>query len=377
MNTEQFVLNTTDDLSTISTSIPKAQLVLLFIGDTQAMDPNLIDGIKGVWADSKIITCSTAGGIAGSQIVDSGFIVNAVHMENTAVSIHCEKLGEDGNSQALGERLASSLPQEDLSHVLLFSDGHVVNGTQLTQGMVNQLPSTVSVSGGLAGDGTRFERTVVGLDEAIEEGSVVAVGFYGDRVKVSCGAEGGWECFGPERTVTRSEGNVLFELDGQPALDLYKEYLADDAKELPGSALRFPLCLFVDGNELVRTILSVDEDTKSMTFAGDMPEGKVVRLMRCTYDSLISGAEHSIEVACTKMDGTPADLLIAVSCVGRRIVLGQSTEDELDALQERMPKSATITGFYSYGEIGPGNEASVECAQLHNQTMTVTAISEV
>ena len=72
---------------------------------------------------------------------------------------------------------------------------------------------------------------------------MVAVGLYGEHVKLGHGSKGGWDTFGPERIVTKSDGNVLYELDDKPALALYKEYLGDRAAGLPGSALLFPLAL--------------------------------------------------------------------------------------------------------------------------------------
>jgi hypothetical protein len=168
---------------------------------------------------------------------------------------------------------------------------------------------------------------------------------------------------------------VLFELDSQPALDLYKKYLGDRAAELPASGLLFPLSIRMPGeseDRLLRTILTIDEQNRSMTFAGDVPEGAIGRFMKANPERLIDAAMEAGRNAVVEPEsGGGSDLMVAVSCVGRRLVLGPRALEEPEALRECAP--GILTGFYSYGEIGPSTHGP--CA-LHNQTMTVTTIGE-
>ena len=176
--------------------------------------------------------------------------------------------------------------------------------------------------------------------------------------------------------ITRAEGNVLYELDGQSALSLYKKYLGDLAAELPGSALLFPLSIRTEdgGTSVVRTILSVNDADESMTFAGDMPVGAYARLMKANFDRLIDGASLAANES-QETIGTPGpDLAVLISCVGRKVVLGQRTEEEVESVREVLGERTAIAGFYSYGEISPFT-ASTRC-ELHNQTMTITTFSE-
>ena len=189
-------------------------------------------------------------------------------------------------------------------------------------------------------------------------------------------SKGGWDRFGPERTVTRSEGNVLFELDGKPALDLYKTYLGERASGLPATALLFPLALRARAGEeksLVRTILAVDESARSLTFAGDVPQGSLAQLMRANFDRLVDGAEGAALMTRGRCGKGRSTLAVAISCVGRRLVLGERTEEELEAVGDVLPEGARVLGFYSYGEISPF--ATGRC-DLHNQTMTLTTLQE-
>jgi hypothetical protein len=148
-------------------------------------------------------------------------------------------------------------------------------------------------------------------------------------------------------------------------------------KELPGSALLFPLSLRMNGDDknVVRTILSIDEQQKSMTFAGNLPEGSKVRLMKANFDKIIEASSTAASNAFKDIENSKPELALLVSCVGRKLILQERTDEELDAAKEILGDEATITGFYSYGEISPFNE-SVQC-ELHNQTMTVTTFTEV
>jgi hypothetical protein len=170
---------------------------------------------------------------------------------------------------------------------------------------------------------------------------------------------------------------VLYELDGRSALELYKTYLGSHTANLPASGLLFPLSLRGEGGEqrVVRTILGVDEETQSLTFAGDIPEGGYAQLMRANFDRLIDGAQDAA-TACAEVvgDHTP-DLAILISCVGRKLVLNQRTEEEVESVRNVLGENTVLSGFYSYGEIAP-LMSSTKC-ELHNQTMTITTFMEL
>jgi hypothetical protein len=258
--------------------------------------------------------------------------------------------------------------------VFVLSDGIMVNGSSLAEGLTAGTGGSVVITGGLAGDGSRFERTWVLVDGRPQASYVTAIGLYGTALELGYGSHGGWTVMGPERVITRSEGNVLLELDGHPALELYKSYLGDRAAGLPATALLFPLALRVGGavdRELVRTILGVDESRQSMTFAGDVPQGSTAQLMRGTTERLVDAAQ--VAAASARLPGDQPSLAIAVSCVGRRLYLGQRVEDELEAVTSGLGSGCDLVGFYSYGELSP---VSAGTCDLHNQTMTITVFRE-
>jgi len=361
-----------------SLSGESVQLALVFGATSILKEQERLDKIEQDYPNAHILGCSTAGEICGAQVFDDSLIVTAIQFEYTQVKGTQVKLDQVADSYQAGEQLASALDKDELVHVFVLSDGNKVNGSELVKGLIDHLPQGVTVTGGLAGDGTRFEQTLVFLDSAPEEERIAVLGFYGTRLKVGYGSMGGWDPFGPSRLITRSEGNVLYELDGQSALELYKRYLGEHAADLPASALLFPLQLRVpdnwDKDGVVRTIVSVDEKEGSMTFVGNVPEGIHARFMKANFERLIDGAIEAAQTSYEAISSSSPDLAILISCVGRKLVLKQRTEEEVEEVRDVLGERTVLTGFYSYGEIAPF-APSAKC-ELHNQTMTITAFSE-
>lgn len=353
-----------------------ATMVLAFAAPCFGARPELLAELAAAYPQSAVVGCSTSGEIDHTAIRDDSITVAVARFAHTRVRHAMTRLTSASDSFAAGASLADELNEPDLRGVLVLSEGLSVNGSELVRGINSRLRDHVVVTGGLAGDGPRFERTWVLANGQAEPRGVVAVGVYGDRVRIGHASKGGWDTFGPERVVTRSAGNVLYELDGRPALALYKEYLGERAAALPGSALLFPLALrpsMDDANSVVRTVLAVDEGAQSMTFAGDIPTGHYAKLMRANFDRLILGAQAAGSAATLREHGDKS-LSIAISCVGRRLVLGERSEEETEATLEALPPHTQQVGFYSYGELSP--HAGGRC-ELHNQTMTLTVLSEL
>ncbi len=354
------------------------QLVLVFGARNLMEDESYFKEIKSFYPQSHIVECSTAGEILNMRVRDNSIALTAVFFEKTEVKFSETDIVDIEDSLGAGKRLADALPKENLVHVMVFSDGLHVNGTSLVKGLNDNLPSLVSVTGGLVGDGSDFKKTVVGLDKTATNSKIVLIGFYGISLKIGYGSFGGWDAFGIERLITKSKGNVLYELDGKPALQLYKDYLGDKAKDLPSMGLLFPLRLRInedESTEVVRTILGVDESNQTMTFAGDMPQGAQVALMKANFDRLIDGASVAGNMSKESLGSVAPQLAILVSCIGRKLVLKERVEEEVEAVSEVIGKKTAMAGFYSYGELCPNTPTEKQC-RLHNQTMTITTFRE-
>lgn len=349
------------------------QLVCVF-GDTDIFkQPQHYHAIRQIYPSAHIIGCSSSGNVIGAEMSSAPIVASAVRFEHGAIKLSRMDFDAGDEVEKLAQQLVSELPGEGLRHIFILSDGLSMNGSELVRGMNRASP--VPVSGGMAGDGARFQETWVIADDEPRQRRVVAIGFYGAALGIGSGSFAGWSEFGADRIVTRSRGNVLYELDQQPALDLYKTYLGDYASDLPNSGLRFPLSIKAseDEPEVIRTLLAIDEEEKSITFAGDVPEGYTARLMKPDNDVLIEGAGKAAEMI-DQANGQTA-LALVVSCLGRKVVMSQLIDEELEEVQSILGENVQLSGYYSYGEIAPAARDGLSC-ELHNQTMTLTVIYE-
>lgn len=383
MQTFQYVTGTGWSLTNFPNLDSENTLVLIFAAPEFINKPEPIMQLTDFYSKSKIIGCSSSGEIFGNKIFDHSLSIVVVKFTHTTLKIAKAKIDNTIDSYNVGMTVANQLIADDLRSIFVLSDGLNVNGSELVKGLNTAVANdNIIITGGLAGDGSNFKQTWTVINNEISTNYVVALGLYGSKIHVGHASKGGWDIFGPVRRVTRSESNVLYELDYQPALQLYKEYLGDKASELPSSGLLYPLAITepnTNGNtQLVRTILAVDEKAQSLIFAGDIPTGCHAQLMRANFDRLIESANEAGQLANKKMLSTGLKqlgpvLAIDISCVGRRLLLGERTEEEIESAMVSLPEGSIQIGFYSYGELSPFVAGKCE---LHNQTMTITTFYE-
>jgi hypothetical protein len=390
MKIEQILWKTPHDAEIINQSeaFDIAHLVMVF-GSRDLLSKNdYLHNITKMYPSAHIIGCSTAGQILGTEVLDDIVTSTAVYFEHTTIENVCVSINTPEESYNAGTILATKLNKPNLAHVFVLSDGLNINASELVKSMKHSFPDNVAITGGVAGDGVLFEKTLV-IDNAFAKENIVsAIGLYGDRLQVRYGSIGGWDTFGPERLITKSKNNILYELDGKPALELYKLYLGKYANDLPASGLLFPLSIRSKDNHegIVRAMLKINEEDQGMFFAGDVPEGYYGKLMKANFDRLINGALEAAELSMLNSDSSPS-LAILISCVGRKVVLKQRIEEEVEGVREVLGSDCIFTGFYSYGEICPytkitytdGNTTSIlgTGCELHNQTMTITTFREL
>lgn len=355
----------------------EAQLVVIFAATEILKEKRFFEEVKIMYPGAHLFGCSTAGEICGTSVLDDTLVATAIHFEKTEIMGAQLALNGTSNSFEAGRMLAQSIRREGLCHVFVLSDGLSVNGSELVKGLAGSIPTGVTITGGLAGNGDRFEETYVFWDNPPSRNTLAILGLYGKNLKVGYGSMGGWDPFGPERIITKSKENLLYELDGQSALEIYKKYLGEHADGLPATGLLFPLSIRTKNGEtgIVRTILAVNEEEKSMTFAGDIPQGAFARFMKANFERLIDGASGAAVRSRGGLGENSPELAILISCVGRKLVLKQRIEEEVEAARDALGGKPALTGFYSYGEISPFLYG--KASALHNQTMTITTFTEV
>jgi len=354
----------------------KNPLVLVFGGRFELEKKEVIEDIRKEFPYENLVFGSTSGEIIGAHVFDTSIVVTAIEFEKSSFIVKTANIFDfDKNAKLLGEKLIQELPKEHLKHVFVLSEGSFVNGSALIEGLEVAVNESISLTGGMCGDGSRFEKTIASYKSNPKEGEVIIIGFYGNSLEISFASVGGWSPFGPERIITKSDGNILFEIDNLSALDLYSKYLGDKASELPQALLLFPLNVTPNGKSkpVVRTILSINKENNSMILAGDVPKGSKVQLMMASVDAIAQGAYEAAKLAMENRVNQP-QLALLVSCIGRKLVMDQRVEEEIEEVINVIGKQTSLTGFYSYGEIAPFH-GEMAC-KLHNQTMTLTLISE-
>ncbi|MDX8386433.1 MAG: FIST N-terminal domain-containing protein [Gallionella sp.] len=380
MRSQQVLLgNLTPDLNKLQAlATIEPQLLMVFGCVAHFSDPVLEQALRRSFPDALRIGCSTAGEIHLNGVSDGTTVVTAIHFDRTELQVVTTELPDMAASQAAGENLAQPLSAFSPDAVIVFGQGVNINGSAMIAGMVQHLGATLPITGGLAGDNGAFKKSYTLCNEGVSSSRLVALGLKGPDLVFAHSCYGGWKPFGPIRKVTRSENNILYELDDEPALELYKRYLGKYADDLPGSALLFPFEMLDDPKQptnIMRTTLGINESDGSMIMAGEIKPGCYLRMMHAVTDALVDGADTAAQATLEQVRGKPQDcLVILISCVGRKMVMGARTEEEISQVRQVLGENVPLCGFYSNGEITPG-VGTLDC-KLHNQTMTITYLTE-
>ena len=379
MKVEQFEWTTSGGWSPALPSggaSPSVQLALLF-GDVDLVSAQECQSaLRKAFPDAHIFGCTTAAEILGTQVRNGTLALTAVSFEHTQLATARVRIENPEASFAAGQAVVRQLPAEGLRHVFILSEGLRVYGGDLVRGISEALPPGVRASGGFAADPSVFRATHVWCDSEPESSTVIALGFYSERLRIGLSVTGGWRPFGPDRVITRSRRNVVYEFDGRPALALYKQYLGEHAAGLPASGHLFPLELYNPERKsrVLRALLAVDEKEQSITYASEVPEGSYARFMMGQIEDLVSGAQKAARANLESLGSPRPCLSLVVSCAGRSHILSQRIEEEVEAIRDVFGEQAAMTGFYSYGEIGPPDQGCLP--ELHNETICITTMIE-
>lgn len=364
-----------------SSPLPNANLVLVFGSVKRFNEAKLTSFLKERYPTAQIVGCTTSGEINASGVMDDSVQITAILWEKTMQRVAQVKANSMQSSFDTGAGLAKQLKADSLRTVMIFADGLNVNGEELVLGFQSVLGDSIPLFGGMAGDGATFTKTLQLFNDTISDNLVIAIGLYGNSLITATGALGGWKPYGPPRTVTRSEKNVVYEMDGKPALPLYRMYIGEHyAKGLPGTGLKFPFAVIEKGKrdvEKIRTLGAIDPSNNSVSFFGNVDEGSTIRMCQTTHDRLVEGAGEAAHLITGNLAETSTNqtgLALCVSCVGRKGVMAELTSDEVNEVKQILGPQTSLTGFYSYGEIAP--RPNTTDSVFHNQTMTIGYLSE-
>jgi hypothetical protein len=335
----------------------------------------LIRGVGRSIGVDNLIGCTTDGEISSAGLTTGSVVLCGVVSDRIEFQIACAD-GLRLDSESAGRRLGLQF-SPSVRYVQIFSDGLTGNGCAILRGLTSVLGPNVPIAGGTAGDAGQFRKTRQFIGTDVLSDSVVGVGFSGE-FSVGTGIGSGWSPIGIAKKVTKASGSVVYELNDQPALEVYERFLGKHADKLPAVGVEYPLglvCNLGDTNEehhILRATMSVNRLDGSITFAGEIPEGSMVRITCGDHPSILEGAEQAACSALCSMEKTEPVMVFFYSCMARRIVLGRRTREEIDRIRAAVGAELPIVGFYTYGEYcrvgtrGP--------SMLHNETASVSLI---
>ena len=356
--------------------LPPGRSFILAMGDGEVWeDRTWREELRGLFPEVSLVGCSAAGEIEGEALREGVVAVTALSFDATTVRVISTSLEALEGSFRAGHFLGRALEAPHLRHVLVLTDGITVQGADFAQGLSEALPEGVRASGGMAGDGARSQCTTLLEGDILAPGRALALGFYGPSLGVGCGVFGGWSPFGPPRTVSRSQGAFLAELDGRNALDLLRQYVGDEVLD-DERLMSFPLGVCDDQGKVVavRALFRADLHGRRVVTVGEIPEGTRVRFLRGSAESVLDGAREAARASLESLGRAP-EWALAVGCYGRKCFLGPRAEEEILEVAGALGGSVPLAGFLSYGELAPVSGMGRGCL-FHNETMTVTAFAE-
>lgn len=363
--------------------LPHPPDIIWAFGAIKFDQEQLLAGIGSVAPGVTVIGCSTDGEIATTGLGLDSLVTLAVASDT--IRFHTAQVEQvSADSYAAGAALGEKFKNLDCSYIQIFTEGIKANADEILLGMKASLGNDISVAGGASGDGGVFKQTFQYHNESVLTDSIVAVAFEGD-FEFSTGVGCGWFPVGIAKKVTKATGNVVYELDGQPALQVYEKYLGRHASKLPAVGVEYPLGLLAPTSEpddsdtfVCRATMGVDHQAGSITFAGDIPEGVWVKMTMGYESDIIQAATEAARTAMDKLLGRNPEIkpkiVFIYSCMARKIVLGSKTQNEIAAVQNIVGDTIPIIGFYTYGEFAPAGESNA--SYFHNETVTLSIIGE-
>ncbi len=353
-----------------------ANLVLVFGSTEHLKNKRHITNIRKAYPNALISGCSTAGEIFDVTVLDSSLSITAIHFERTQLQTTHARINNPEDSFRCGKKLAQTISHQGLRHVFVLSDGLNINSNELISGLNEQLPSGVTITGGLSGDAGHFEETLVLWQDKAQSHVVTLIGLYGKALKIGFSSLGNWGSLKPEHADTHTSNNTLYEIDGKSALELYKSHLGEHAAYRPTTDTQPPAGVRSADRDArpTKTSLTPDENEQSMAFTSNILAGNHYHLTKENVNRPVDDTIAATKIDPSTLNKSSAELAILISCVRRKMTLRQKTKQEIEGIREMLGPQPILTGFYSYGEISPFSPDTHR--KSHNQTMTITLFSE-
>ena len=337
-----------------------------------------------------IIGCSGAAVISNQGIFTHGLVVMFLNFPegvyfNTACVKDIKTKMPLNAGRELGEKLLYAFHDAPRVLSLIFLDGLMQEGSNFIYGLQERLGKSFPLVGASASDNMRFFKTYQYFNQELLSDSAIGI-LWGGKLNFGLGIKHGWKPLGKPRTVTKSYGNIVYEIDGEPAVKIYEEYLARDIsalqKELKRISILYPVGIYLTGEDeyLLRNIISI-ESNGALHFQGNVDQGSTIRLMIGTKESCLAATREALAEARKGLSGSNIDFrkrkgfALVFDSVSRYNMLRRSAVKELEIIKEGLDNDTPIIGLYTYGEQAPLKAVSYQGrAYFHNQTITILTV---
>ncbi len=331
------------------------------------------------------------GASAAAIICPQGIFKNALgimllslpkYIHHYAASV--KDIGRIGAGQAgdsLGEKLLNGFTGSHRNLGIILSDGMIKEESVFIQGIQERLGSSFPLIGGSASDNLSFSKTYTYFNQEITNDSACGI-ILGGKMSFGWGTKHGWKPLGKPRQVTRSQANIVYEIDGEPAAKIYQDYLAVDIEQLKNGLRRisifYPIGIRLSGEKeyLLRNVHSINEEG-ALAFQGNVPQDSQIRLMIGTKESCLAAAAEALEEVKSRVSGKKINFALIFDSVSRYILMGRNAKDELEVIKNSLGQDTPFFGLYTLGEQAPlGADNYFGRTYFHNQTITVLGIGE-
>lgn len=364
--------------------------ILIVFGACRFDHRKLLAGIRSITGDIPMVGGTTAGEISTSGFSKQSAVIMALSSPildfTTSIGLNMSK-DEKACSVSLARKIRRKKAVKNAVSLLIFPNGMGGDGVKVIEGLHQVMGTNIEIIGGYLGDDERFENTFQYYNGKVYKDAIPALLISGENgFETGIGVRSGFESIGNRFYCTDSENNIVKKFDEERALDLYREFLGEErSKRLPGICLEYPFGLIdekvsIAGKDYfqLRCGLTVDREEGTITLAASIPKGSALTITTASRGEIINGAKLAALQAREALKNTVPQAILMLSCVGRKLVLGRRTQEEVDAVKEILGEDVPIIGFYTYGEIGPIDKMREELAitRFHNETVVLWVLGK-
>ncbi|MGA2937236.1 MAG: FIST N-terminal domain-containing protein [Syntrophobacteraceae bacterium] len=321
--------------------------------------------------DIDVFGASSAGEICNDEFLEESIVAMLLDVSRDTYRLKVFE-GREKTSSQIGQNIGEwAKTVYENPALMVMSGGILADGDGILNGIINEMGRQAPLFGGMAGDDLKAHETFVFDGSRITSNGAVALIFDRNVIGLQGVAFSGWKGIGTSKTVTKARGNIVYEINGEPTLDIYRKYLDfghDPSVEITVVlASQYPLLLNRDdGSSVLRAVVHINDD-KSLVYAGSVPEGAKVRFGMAPGPEII---DHVIEQISEFSRQAPrSEAIVLFSCVARHLALGPMVEDEIAAVRKLW--DVPLVGFFTYGEIGPVLQGRCD---YHNNTLVPVLI---